>query len=94
MCLVVGDSLLVVDAAVQGDVDAEGSRVPCGESKPYNRSRMSWRRRLWVETILRLTPVVLGEGTLDDRPDESAAPANPPLNGCIVGRICDAHRCG
>ena len=24
MCLVVGDSLLVVDAAVQGDVDAEG----------------------------------------------------------------------
>ena len=24
MCLIVGDSLLVVDAAVQGDVDAEG----------------------------------------------------------------------
>jgi hypothetical protein len=24
VCLVVGDSLLVVDAAVQGDVDAEG----------------------------------------------------------------------
>jgi hypothetical protein len=29
VCLVVGDSLLVVDAAVQGDVDAE-----CQESHP------------------------------------------------------------
>jgi hypothetical protein len=32
---------------------------------------MSWRLRLSVETILRLTAAVLGEGTLDDRPDES-----------------------
>src|SRR5882724_9411524 len=58
VCLVVGDSLLVVDAAVQGDVDAEGQESPCGESKPYNRSRMSWRLRLLVETILRLTQTV------------------------------------
>jgi hypothetical protein len=27
VCLVVGDSLLVVDAAVQGDVDAEGQEA-------------------------------------------------------------------
>lgn len=32
----------------------------CGESKPYNRSRMSWRLRLRLETILRLTVAVLG----------------------------------
>ncbi len=29
-------------------------------AKPYNRSRMSWRLRLSVETILRPTPAMLG----------------------------------
>src|SRR5436190_1192057 len=37
-CLVVGDSLLVVDAAVQGDVDAEGR-----ESHGVLRSRYATR---------------------------------------------------
>src|SRR5688572_21925494 len=40
VCLVVGDSLLVVDAAVQGDVDAEGQESHVASLSPYNRSRM------------------------------------------------------
>jgi hypothetical protein len=39
MCLVVGDSLLVVDAAVQGEVDAEGQ-----ESQGVLRSRYATSR--------------------------------------------------
>jgi hypothetical protein len=39
VCLVVGDSFLVVDAAVQGDVDTEGQ-----ESYGVLRSRCATRR--------------------------------------------------
>jgi hypothetical protein len=34
VCLVVGDSLLVVDAAVQGDVDAKGQESHGDEFTP------------------------------------------------------------
>src|SRR5918999_2583739 len=47
VCLVVGDSLLVVDAAIQGDVDAEGQ-----ESHGVLRSRYSTRRpAVWLQLI-------------------------------------------
>src|SRR5580765_1387227 len=47
VCLVVGDSLLVVDAAVQGDVDAEGQ-----ESHGVLRSRYATRRSaVWLQPI-------------------------------------------
>src|SRR5882724_9212959 len=47
VCLVVGDSLLVVDAAVQGDVDAEGQK-----SHGVLRSRYATRRSaVWLQPI-------------------------------------------
>jgi hypothetical protein len=36
MCLIVGDSFLMVDAAVQGDVDAEGQE-PHGVLRAWER---------------------------------------------------------
>src|SRR4029453_7833326 len=61
VCLVVGDSLLVVDATVQGDVDAEGQEshaaslshtiVPRQQNRPYPARR---RRRLPHNPRLKL----------------------------------------
>src|SRR4029077_9424874 len=39
VCLVVGDSFLVVDAAVQGDVDTEGQESHCVLRSRYATSR-------------------------------------------------------
>jgi hypothetical protein len=39
VCLVVGDSFLVVDAAVQGDVDAEGQETHGAPRSRYATSR-------------------------------------------------------
>jgi hypothetical protein len=44
VCLVVGDSLLVVDAAVQGDVDAEGQESHAA-SLSHALLAMAGRRR-------------------------------------------------
>jgi hypothetical protein len=53
VCLVVGDSLLVVDAAVQGDVDAEGQ-----ESHAASLSRVTA-----AEETNRTTPRQTGLGS-------------------------------
>jgi len=46
MCLVIGDSLTVVDATVEGDVDAEGQESHGGESTPSLADRRAGRVRL------------------------------------------------
>jgi hypothetical protein len=65
VCLVVGDSFLVVDASVQGDVDTEGQEshgIPCSRcttSRPPSGSKGTSLSRE-VLTLCRLTSRLSG----------------------------------
>src|SRR6185503_14228450 len=70
VCLVVGDSLLVVDAAVQGDVDAEGQ-----ESHGVLRSRSATRRFRMAPTGAEPSPRTMSSALAPAWPAITAARA-------------------
>jgi hypothetical protein len=83
VCLVVGDSLLVVDAAVQGDVDAEGQ-------ESHRRVTIS-RQALRIQTASRRgwttrSPDPLAEGPFSC-PSPGAGASMKAAHTAVVARM-------
>jgi hypothetical protein len=87
VCLVVGDSLLVVDAAVQGDVDAEGQE---SHAASLNHTLLAMERQAVAELVAepgdgeggvcRLEPVIVRtDGRVQSNASDTDGPARPTL---------------